>query len=110
MQLNNIPLSTYNTRANEVTFLLSCTLGAALSLDGETLTVTSGERTVAIFAGYSVCGVEVAGDYVRMTACRKLDEATEAAINGLDANVAALESRTTDSEAAINALLTGEVM
>lgn len=110
MQLNNIPLSTYNPRGNEVTFLLDCTLGAALSLDGQTLTVTSGERTVAIFAGYSVCGVEAAGDYTRMTAVRKLDEATAAAIEGLDANVAALESRTTDSEAAINALLTGEVM
>lgn len=104
MKLNGIELSTYSTRANEATFLLSCTLGAALSLDGETLTVTSGERTVAIFDGYSVCGVEVAGEYVRMTACRKLDEATEAAINGLDANVAALAEADTAINDQINAL------
>lgn len=98
MQLNSIELISYAHQSNEVTFILDCTLGAALSLDGQTLTVTSGERTVAIYDGYAVCGVEVAGDYVRMTACRKLDEATEAAISGLDANVAALA----EADTAIN--------
>lgn len=108
MQLNNIPLSTYSTKANEVTFLLSCTLGAALSLDGETLTVTSGERTVAIFDGYTVCGVEAAGEYTRMTAVRKLDEATEAAINGLDATCANLGKQNDETAAVLAALLGGE--
>lgn len=108
MKLNGIELSTYNPRANEVTFLLSCTLGAALSLDGQTLTVTSGERTVAIFDGYQVCGVETAGEYTRMTAVRKLDEATEAAINGLDANVANLSKQNDDTAAVLATLLGGE--
>lgn len=110
MQLNGIELSTYNPRANEVTFLLDCTLGAALSLDGQTLTVTSGERAIEIFAGYSVVGVSAQGEYTQMRAMRKLDDATAAAIEGLDAGLAALGERTTDSEAVINALLTGEVM
>lgn len=108
MQLNGIELSTYNPRANEVTFLLSCTLGAALSLDGQTLTVTSGERTVAIFDGYQVCGVETAGEYTRMTAVRKLDEATAQAIEGLDANVAALGKQNDETAAVLAALLGGE--
>ncbi|MBQ9785069.1 MAG: hypothetical protein IJW29_06180 [Clostridia bacterium] len=110
MQLNGIELSTYSEKANECTFLLDCSLGAALSLDGQTLTVTSGERPVAIFSGYSVASVSVQGEYTAMRCVRKLDDATAAAIEGLDANVKNLESRTTDSEAAINALLTGEVM
>lgn len=104
MKLNNIPLSTYNPKANEVTFLLDCTLGAALSLDGQTLTVTNKDKPVAIYAGYSVCGVEAAGEYTRMRACRKLDEATEAAINGLDSNVSALAEADTAINDQINAL------
>lgn len=108
MQLNGIELSTYSEKANECTFLLDCSLGAALSLDGQTLTVTSGERTVAIFDGYSVCGVEVAGEYTRMTAVRKLDEATEAAINGLDATCANLGKQNDDTAAVLAALLGGE--
>lgn len=104
MQLNGIELSTYSEKANECTFLLDCSLGAALSLDGQTLTVTSGERTVAIFSGYSVCGVETQGDYTRMTACRKLDEATEAAISGLDATTAALAKADTAINDQISAL------
>lgn len=104
MQLNNIPLSTYNPRANEVTFLLQCSLGAALSLDGQTLTVTSGERTVAIFDGYNVCGVEQAGEHTRMTAVRRLDEATAEAINGLDAATAALAEADTAINDQISAL------
>ena len=108
MQLNGITLSTYNPKANEVTFLLDCSLGAALSLDGQTLTVTSGERTVAIFAGYEVCGVEKQGDYVRMTACRKLDEATAAAIAGLEAADKEINEQNDDTAAVLAALLGGE--
>lgn len=104
MQLNNIPLSTYSEKANECTFLLDCSLGTALSLDGETLTVTSGERTVAIFAGYEVCGVETQGEYTRMTACRKLDEATAAAIEGLEASDKALAEADTAINDQISAL------
>lgn len=104
MQLNGIELSTYNPKGNEVTFLLACSLGAALSLDGQTLTVTSGERTVAIFAGYSVCGVEVAGEYTRMTAVRKLDEATAVAIEGLEASDKALAEADTAFNDQISAL------
>lgn len=108
MKLNNIPLSTYNPKGNEVTFLLDCTLGAALSLDGQTLTVTSGERTVAIFDGYQVCGVETAGEYTRMTACRKLDEATAQAIEGLEAADAELGKQNDETAAVLAALLGGE--
>lgn len=104
MQLNTIPLSTYNPKANEATFLLSCTLAEALALDGQTLTVTSGERTVAVFAGYAVTAVETAGEYTRMTACRKLDEAMAAAITGLDANCAALAEADTAINDQISAL------
>lgn len=108
MQLNGIELSTYNAKANEVTFLLACTLGAALSLDGETLTVTSGERTVAIFAGYAVTAVETAGEYTRMTAVRKLDEATAAAIAGLEAADKEINEQNDDTAAVLAALLGGE--
>lgn len=108
MQLNGIELSTYSEKANECTFLLDCTLGAALSLDGQTLTVTSGERTVAIFDGYSVCGVETQGDYTRMTAVRKLDEATAKAIEGLEAADAELNKQNDETAAVLAALLGGE--
>lgn len=108
MQLNNIPLSTYNAKGNEVTFLLECSLGAALSLDGQTLTVTNKDKTVAIFAGYSVCGVETAGEYTRMRAVRKLDEATEAAIAGLEATDAELSKQNDETAAVLATLLGGE--
>lgn len=108
MKLNGIELSTYNPRANEVTFLLDCSLGAALSLDGQTLTVTSGEKVIAIFSGYAVAGVSIQGEYTRMTAVRKLDEATEAAISGLDAGVKNLTEQNDDTAAVLAALLGGE--
>ena len=108
MQLNNIDLISYDARANVATFVLSCSLADALALDGQQLTITSGSQEVAVFAGYSVTGVEIAGDYVRMTACRKLDEATEAAINGLDANVANLTAQNNETAAVLATLLGGE--
>lgn len=111
MQLNSIDLISYAEKSNEVTFVLACSLLDALALNGQTLTITNEQgETYKVFAGYSVMSVGVQGEYTSMRCMRKLDDATAEAIKGLDANVAALESRTTDSEAAINALLTGEVM
>ena len=105
MQLNSIELISYDARANEAKFVLDCGLADALALDGETLTITSGEKEVAVFAGYGVTGVEIAGEYVRMTACRKLDEATAAAIEGLDANVLILSENDKALDGQISALV-----
>ncbi|MBQ9784298.1 MAG: hypothetical protein IJW29_02235 [Clostridia bacterium] len=108
MQLNNIELSTFSEQGNEVTFLLACSLFDALALDGQTLTITSQGETYKVFAGYSVMSVGVQGEYTAMRCVRKLDEATEAAIAGLDANVANLGKQNDETAAVLAALLGGE--
>lgn len=108
MQLNGIELSTYSEQGNEVTFLLACSLFDALALDGQTLTITSQGEPYKVFAGYSVMSVGVQGEYTSMRCMRKLDEATEAAINGLDANVANLSKQNDETAAVLAALLGGE--
>lgn len=104
MKLNNIELISFAEQANEVTFVLDCDLATALALDGQTLTITAGERDYKVFSGYSVLSVGVQGDYTAMRAYRKLDDATAQAINGLDAYAASLGARVIDTEAAIGAL------
>ena len=98
MKLNGIALVGYDDRPR---FVLACTLAEALALDGQTLAVTQddGETQVAVFAGYSVAGVayDADGNCV-LTARRQLDDATEAAIVGLDANVSAVMDRATSLE------------
>ena len=102
MQLNSINLISYSESQNEATFVLDCDLATALALDGQTLTITSDDEPYKVFAGYGVMSVGVQGEYTAMRCVRKLDDATAQAI-------AALETRADSSEAAINALLTGEV-
>lgn len=93
MKLNGIGLVGYDDYPR---FVLSCTLAEALALDGQTLAVTQddGETQVAVFAGYSVAGVayDADGNCV-LTARRALDDATQEAIEGLDANVAILQAQ-----------------
>lgn len=108
MYLNNIELSTFSEQGNEVTFLLACSLLDALALDGQTLTIVADGEPYKVFAGYSVVSVGVQGEYTAMRCMRKLDEATEAAINGLDAATAALGKQNDETAAVLAALLGGE--
>lgn len=102
MKLNSIELISYAEKQNEVTFVLDCDLTTALALDGQTLTITSEGQPYKVFAGYAVMSVGVQGEYTAMRCARKLEDGTAAAITSL-------EARADSSEAAINALLTGEV-
>ena len=102
MQLNEINLISYAEQANQVSFVLECDLATALALDGQTLTITSNGQPYKVFGGYSVMSVGVQSEYTAMRCVRKLDDATAQAITSL-------EARADSSEAAINALLTGEV-
>lgn len=89
MKLNNLELSTFNSKENTVQFVLEagCTLEQALELDGQTLTVTSNDEPYAVFDGYVAIGVkyneskQVIADFMR-----KLDDSTAEAINSLQTN------------------------
>ena len=103
MQANGIALNTYQQKGSGLTLVLNCGMEEALTIKCP-ITVTRDEITVAVFDGYEAVVVEKSGGYVKASYMRKLDEATEAAINGLDATTAALAEADTAINDQISAL------
>lgn len=102
MKLNEIELVNYDEQANEVVFVLDGTIPESAALDGETLTITEGEETIKVFAGYNVMSVGIEGKYVVARFRRALDDSTEAAINALDENVRNMEAGSVDQQTQID--------
>lgn len=102
MKLNEIELVNYDEQANEVVFVLDGTISDSAALDGETLTITDGEETVKVFAGYYAMSVGIEGKYVVARFRRALDDSTEAAINALDENVRNMEAGSVDQQSQID--------
>ena len=96
MKLNNIELTSFAERENEVTFVFPPTVehSQVLALDGQTLTITSNDKPYKTFEGYSCMSAGYADqsmDAVQGRFFRKLNDRTESAIGQLDTNVATVQ-------------------
>lgn len=105
MKLNDIDLESYAERENEVTFILTGTVGLddVMALDGEVLTITSNGAEYRKYEGYSLMSAgytDQSVEHVSARFYRKLSDQTSAAINQLDANVATAQQT---AEAAMEA-------
>lgn len=97
MKLNNLELTSYAERENEVTFVLPGTvdLDDVMALDGEALTITSNGSEYRKFEGYSLMSAgytDQSAEHVSARFYRKLSDQTSAAITQLDANVATIQA------------------
>lgn len=105
MKLNDIDLESYAERENEVTFILTGTVGLddVMALDGEVLTITSNGAEYRKYEGYSLMSAgytDQSVEHVSARFYRKLSDQTSAAINQLDENVATAQET---AEAAMEA-------
>lgn len=97
MKLNDIDLESYAERENEVTFILTGTVGLddVMALDGEVLTITSNRAEYRKYEGYSLMSAgytDQSAEHMSARFFRKLSDQTESAINQLDANVATIQA------------------
>ncbi|MDM8289090.1 hypothetical protein QUW41_07215 [Slackia piriformis] len=97
MKLNDIDLESYAERENEVTFILTGTVGLddVMALDGEVLTITSNGAEYRKYEGYSLMSAgytDQSAEHMSARFFRKLSDQTESAINQLDANVATIQA------------------
>lgn len=89
MKLNNLELSTFNSKGNVVQFVIEkgFTLEQVLELDGQTLTVTSNDKPYAVFDGYVAVGVKYnESEQVIAEFMRELNDSTAEAIGALQTN------------------------
>lgn len=97
MKLNGLDLDSYAERENEVTFILTGTVGLddVMALDGEALTITSNGAEYRKYEGYSLMSAgytDQSAEHMSARFFRKLSDQTESAINQLDANVATIQA------------------
>lgn len=98
-KLNGLELISWADADNRVSFVLKGNaLSEAAALDGQTFTVTENDEQVKVYAGYQIMSVSLEGANTVIRCFRKLDDSTEDAIAGLDANVKALENRVSTME------------
>lgn len=94
MRLNGLPLDSHSGLDGRAAFLVAATIAEASALDGKDLVVTDEDGTeVARYAGYTVTSVVAEGGRVRVTCARRLDDASKAAIEGLEATAKSLSER-----------------
>lgn len=98
-KLNGLELISWADADNRVSFVLKGnTLSEAAALDGQTFTVTENDEQVKVYVGYQIMSVSLEGNNTVIRCFRKLDDSTEDAIAGLDANVKTLENRVSTVE------------
>ena len=88
MKLNGIELISYDHSGANANFVLECSFAEATALDGEELTIKSGNAKVAVFGGYRLTGLTKVKDYVRASFAKALEPNTEQAISALEQNQA----------------------
>ena len=99
MKLNGLDIISWIDQDNKVTFVLrGSVLTEAAALDGQTFTVMDEETQIAIFAGYTITSVSLESGNTVIRCMREIEESSEEAIAGLDANVKALTTRVDNAE------------
>ena len=97
--LNGIPCDGIKWQSKDsAEFSLTCTYDEAASVRAP-LVVTDGGETVASFEGMEPMGVWRSGESYRLRASRELGEASEGAIHAVEANLSALSTQLTATDA-----------
>lgn len=98
-KLNGLELISWADADNRVSFVLKGNvLSEAAALDGQTFTVTEDDEQVKVYDGYQIMSVSLEGTNTVIRCFRKLNDSTEDALAGLDANVKSLENRVSTVE------------
>lgn len=97
MKLNDtVDLVSYFFEADRACFELACSFPDAAAIDGAKLTVTDNDVTIEELFGYEVSSISATGDCLRVWFDRKLDDATKATIEKLEASVSELRAQVGD--------------
>lgn len=88
MQLNTIPLISYEQKDAGAAFVLQCSFADALALDGQELSLTDGDTQLAVYGGYHIVGLEYTAEgYTRAAFFKVIDPDTQQSISALEANL-----------------------
>lgn len=100
--LNGLGLISWVNADNKVSFVLrGNVLSDAVSLDGQTFTVTNDGEQVAIYAGYNIVSVSLEEGNTVVRCVRTMIDGSDEAIAELDENVRSLTSRVDNTESDI---------
>lgn len=88
MELNDIPLRSYEDKGTVFTFYLTnTTMQQVMGLDGETLTITDNLKVIRQFQGLRAVSIENNNGVIAYRAARKLDPDTASVIKELQDNL-----------------------
>lgn len=108
MKLNEIELISYSNTANTADFILECDFNTANSLNGQKLTVTSNDETVAVFGGYNLTSLSIANNgYTHAQFTMALEPDTAQAIEAIKDNQAITHENQKELQTQIDELAGG---